>query len=399
MKSITIKDFIPTQPSPTLNETSPFYLSLANDLYDVVSKSELGGELSVGLYKAIALTLTNYMEDIVADAGLWRSFINANRELYGYSVPFYPTTESYIDYELNPQDVRFLTWYVIAMLSDKNRLIHPNDERLHQLSLTLFKVLEANYDAAPVNEAYNISRGLEFKDPEDRDKILNLGNWLFLHSYLLTPSFASTLAEISMEINNGENDFMSELNKRLDEALMNEPIGPLALFTPEWVYLMLENKLPPLPSLQEIPEHKYYTAFTRYTNGKHIMFFDSYEKLNQFFIDALSWEKGEEHLAQVKGQHDYVLMVDEKKGMLMAINVARCIKAPGNHLYDKEYAEKNAFNLLVERGLSPGDLLKVVIKNNWLPDAHFPNSEDYNFVAKYADFIARCYLQLYYRGD
>lgn len=51
------------------------------------------------------------------------------------------------------------------------------------------------------------------------------------------------------------------------------------------------------------------------------------------------------------------------------------------------------------RGLCPPDLRALVVKNGWLPDAAFPGTEDTALVRDNADFIARVYLQLYYRGD
>lgn len=399
-KKITLKDLAISQPNyPKLSESILFYVDLANKIFENIEKTEFGSKMPEGLRKKISLTLADYMQDIVADAGLWRSFVTANRQLYGFTLPFYPISDSYIDFELNEEDVRFLVWYVVAMLWEDERFVSPNDDRLLTLVSHAFHVMEENYEEAPVSEHFQMAQGLEFKDPGDREKIYSLGNWLFLHSYLLTPAFAYSLQEIADEIGMNDPDFNAKLNKRLEEAMINETCGPLALFTPEWVYLMLEGKLHEANENEASQPHKYYEAFTRFTQGRDIMYFDSYEKLNRFFIEALGWSSDEEHLSHVKGQHDYTLMVDKTKGMLMAVNVARCIASKNNPLYDKEFADKNAFSLLVVRGLCPGDLLRRIFKENWLPDAHFPGNEDYEFVNKYADFIARTFLQIYYRGD
>ncbi|MDE6254840.1 MAG: DUF3843 family protein, partial [Muribaculaceae bacterium] len=135
------------------------------------------------------------------------------------------------------------------------------------------------------------------------------------------------------------------------------------------------------------------------TGGKTVEFFDTYEALNKFFIEKLGWEAGEEHLPMMKGERDFVLMVNKYKGMLAARNVARCIASPENPYYDKDYAEKHAFDLLTVRGLCPGDLLRMIFENDWLPDARFPETEDTKLVKENRDFIARCYLQQFYVGD
>lgn len=400
MENITLQEFLLRQPSfPEVSETDSYYLALANRLYGEIAGSGAFADMPDGVARRIALTLTDYMQDIVSDAGLWRSFVDANRELYGWSVPFHEIPEDYIDYELNREDVRFLVWYAIAMLWEERRHIYPHDAALLELADRCFAVLESEYDESPVPEQYNISRGLEFTDAEDHKAIYQLGNWLFLHSYLLTPAYSLSLRDILMSENHEDPDYTAKLNKRLEDAMMQDPTGPLALFAPEWVYLMLERKLPKNKPAEEGKIHPYYEAFTKFTGGEEIRFFDSYESMNRFFIEALGWAEGEEHLSQAKGGRDYILLVSKYKGMLMARDIARCIKAPANPMYDEAYARENAFMLLSERGCCPGDLLRYVFAHEWLPDAVFPGTDDRRLVHDNRDFIARCYLQLYYRGD
>ena len=145
--------------------------------------------------------------------------------------------------------------------------------------------------------------------------------------------------------------------------------------------------------------HPYYEKFCAGSAGKEIMFFDRYEKMNDFFIDTLGWEKGKEHLDQVKGADDYILMVNREKGMLMACNIARCVNTPDNPYYDPDYAKEHAITLLTDRGRCPGDLLQMIFRQGWLTDALFAGSSDPSEVSKHQDLIARCFLQLYYRGD
>ena len=134
-------------------------------------------------------------------------------------------------------------------------------------------------------------------------------------------------------------------------------------------------------------------------DGQTIAFFKTYSELNRFFIDVIGWEKDENHLPQLSDSTDFVVMVNREKGMLVAKDIAKCIAAPSNPLYDKAFAEKHAFELLTVRGKCPVDLLKTIETNGWLPDASFPGSDNTTTVADNFDFIARCYLQGYYRGD
>lgn len=400
MKNLISKqDFLAWQPKyPEITETDPYYWELANKLAEIAEESAIYPTLPQSVIKRMALCLTGYMQDIVSDAGIWRSFVEANRKLYGWSVPFHETPEEYIDYELNREDVRFLAWYALAMGYEEKRDIFPHDPMLLDLADIWFDHLESIYEDAPVPESYNIARGLDFNDPEDSKAIYHLGQWLFLHCYLITPAFAMTLGEIVSDPELIKPENVPMLHEKLDKALMENPTGPLALFISEWLYLILNGKL--LKHNEEKGEvHPYYERFTKATGGKTLAFFDTYDAMNRFFIDQLGWEAGEEHLPMMKEEKDFVLMVNKHKGMLAARNVAKCIASPENPYYDKEYADEHAFDLLTVRGLCPGDLLRVIFENEWLPDAHFPGSNDYKLVADNQDFIARCYLQQYYTGD
>lgn len=390
------------QPSmPNETATDKFYFDLCIHLVEIAREQKLFPSYPEKVMERAALALIGYYQDVVCDGGIWRSFIEECRRLYGFTVPFY-TDEShdYIDYELNLADVKFMTWYALSMNYENRRVENPLDKEILHGATVWYQELEKVYEEAPIPEGYRFSAELEIHNEEDRPEIMRLANWLFLHCYLMTPAFALTLAEISSEYDLSDEDAIIELQKRLDVAMWQDPTGPLALYLGEWLYLIVESK--PAPEPQEakanVP-HKYYTAFTQYTGGKTMMFFETYDDMNRFFIEALGWAEGEEHIPGVKNDSYFVLMVDEYKGMLLARNVARCIAAPDNHLYDREYAKIHAIDLLTQRGVCPGDLLRLINANGWLPDAVFPGSEDNSLVARNADFIARCYLQQYYRGD
>ena len=78
MDKIKPDEFLLRQPSfPESCETDDFYLELANRLLQSMSAHAFAASMPVALLKRVALTLTDYMQDIVSDAGLWRSFVDA----------------------------------------------------------------------------------------------------------------------------------------------------------------------------------------------------------------------------------------------------------------------------------------------------------------------------------
>ena len=389
------------QPSmPDVTETDPYYYDLCNRLADIAREKGLFASYPEKVVERAALALTGYYQDVVSDAGVWRSFINACRKMYGYTVPFYSEGDNYMDYELNKADVEFMVWYALSMNYENKRLCYPYDKELIEGAQVWYEELESKYEESPIPVGYRFSAELEIHSEEDRPEIMRLANWLFMHCYLMTPAYAMTLAELAGEYDLTTEDGVIELQKRLDISMWQDPTGPLAFYLGEWLYLIVEGKEAPEQKQESTEgEHKYYTKFIDYTKGKTLQFFATYEEMNRFFIEALGWEEGVDHLNQVKDDRDFVLMVDPKKGMLLARNIAKCIAMPENPLYDKEYAKTHAISLLTERGCCPHDLLIKICENGWLPDARFPGSDDYDLVKRNRDFIARCYLQQFYRGD
>ncbi len=397
---ITMQQFLLRQPAaPEVTETDQYYLDLANSLVKISKDKGLFKSWPEKVIERTAMAVIGYYQDVICDAGIWRSFITECRNLYGHNMPFYDYGEDYMDYELNKADVRFMVWYAMAMNYEQRRELYPYDPELLKGADEWFAELDRVYDESPMPVDYRMTHELEMHAAEDSEAIYKLGQWLFMHCYLMTPAYSLTLAEIASEFDLSNPDNLPAFQERLEQSMSQDPTGPLALFLSEWLYLIVDGKRRKPKASPAKEEHKYYTAFTKYTGGETLRFFDSYEALNRFFIDALGWAEGEEHLAQMKGNHDFILMVNREKGMLVARNIARCIAAPGNDMYDPAYAKEHAIELLTVRGVCPADLLLTVCKNGWLPDAVFPGTDDHEVVKKNWDFIARCYLQQYYTGD
>lgn len=403
MEKITMQQFLLRQPSyPEVVPTDRCYLELANSLLVTADRNNLFPGWPESVVRRAALALVGYYQDVIADAGPWHAFISECRRLYGKFLPFFDISDDYMECELNLEDVRFMVWYAMAMNCEERRVVSPFDDSLASGALEWYKILEDEYEEMPMPENHYMTRGLDLHDPEDAKAVYDFGNWLFMNCYLMTPAFAMTLDEIVAGIDINSEDSLPELNKRLEKSMMEDPTGPLALYTIEWLHLIIGKKTIPEKKTTPVGEgkvHPYYEGFVREAGGDTVKFFDSYENMNRFFITALGWAEGEEHLAQVKGAHDYVLMVDREKGMLLARNVARCMKAPMNPYYDHDYACRHAIDLFTVRGLCPADLLVHAASSGWIPDARFPGSDDTSLVADNWDFIARCYLQQYYRGD
>lgn len=407
MDEITLKQFKFTQPEQEITKaTDKDYLRLANRLLNTWRNRRLMPDIEDDLKKVICIGLTGYYQDVISDAGVYRAFTDECLRLFGKRVPFHEPTEDYIDYELNREDVEFVLWYELCFNSMKYRYLAPDDAKLLTLADALFKVLEDEYDEIPDPEGYNELFDCELYDPEDAEKLHDLSQWLFWKNWLLLPAFQLTFAQIYqhwMELQQSQSDPLKakeliEADKQ--DAMAEMPTGPLALKLREWLHLILKGKMPkkrkqPL----EAEVHPWYKAFMDANNMHDIRFIKTYDELNDFLINGMGWAKDEKHLPNLEKMQDFVLMVTPDRGLMVAHSIARCVNHPLNPFYDKDYASDHAFELLSKRAVCPGDMLRFFIKNDCLPDAHFPHSANKKLVADNADFIARAYLQEYYRAE
>lgn len=419
MDNINIRQFLFSQPNGEVEQpTDKAYLAIANRLYHHWESKGLLQEAPDDLKKVVCLGLTGYYQDIVADAGLWRSFIDQCKERYGNYVPFHKDNEDYIIYELNLADVEFVTWYYLAFNSMQFRFCPPYDPRLLALAKEMYAILEDEYDEVPAPDHYKDLMDCELHNPEDTETLYDLGQWLFWRNWLLFPPFQLSYSQIYSQLveiqhNSPSPEVARERVQEIREDIMTSmPTGPLALYLREWMSLVLDGKMPPKPKKEEEDpaEHPYYTAFVKANEGRDMRFVKTYEELNEFFIKGLGWAEGEEHLSQLKGHGDFVLMATYDKGLMVAKDIAKCIKHPENELYDREHAQKFAFTLLSQRAVCPADMLLYICEHGWLPDARFPEmpameactlseEEQTQIVAENQDFIARVYLQEFYRAD
>lgn len=397
---ISEQQFLVRQPSyPAHTETTEYYYRLANMLAEsAIGRKVLEGWPTEVICRAAA-GLVGYLQDVLTDSGLWRSFVDTHMKLYGHWLPYYELSDEYVPYELNREDVKFMVWYCLSMNYEPRRILNPFDKQLVAVADLWFQMLDKIYDEAPTPEGFFIWRGLELNNAEEENEVVHFSHWLYMHCYLLTPAFAVTLGKILSEPGMREGADMARLQNALEDAMAEIPTGPLALYLREWVSLILDHKLPRSPELKsENVESPNYRRLVQATGGSEIIFIEGYDNLNKFFIDSLCWEKGEEHLPELKACRDFVLLGVKNKGMLIAHDICRCIKMPQNPYYDEEFARDNAIALLTVRGCCPIDLLKYLWEKDALPDAKFPGG-NHSVVAENHDFIARCYLQQYYRGD
>ena len=139
--------------------------------------------------------------------------------------------------------------------------------------------------------------------------------------------------------------------------------------------------------------------FLKASGGEPLMFFDSYEALKLFFVQALQWEDEEDSLLPDLKEFSDFVMYANPKGLLIGPDVAPYFADKRNPLYNAEVAEEEAYELFCEEGLCPFDLLKYGMEHELLPEAQFPFENGKELLHDNWDFVARWFLGEYYEGE
>lgn len=399
---ITTQEFMKMQPNnPRVTESDKYYLQLAVRLAKLWDNSHKFASLPERTRKDIVLAVVGYYQDIIADAGIWRSFTTLHNHLYGKPLPFFERTEDYIDSELNLDDIKFLIWYTIEGHNFENFTIFPFDKNIEWLAKLFFHVLDQNYETAPNPTEYNMAVGVDIHDVEDANSIYDLSHWLFFDCYFMKPAAKLAIAQSLMEAKNiiekEKRDVEGHLQDLNDRTMLNNPTGPLSLTIGEWMEMIVNGKMPEFLDKPKAQPHKLYTEFTAATGGSEIAFFNSYAALEKFLVEKMRWQQQEGGvLPQMKPFHNFVVLGNHDKGILIAHDVAQYIAHPDNELYDRGTAMKDGYTLVTKMGKCPVDLVKYTFSHGFAPDAVLPGDSTKRLLHDNWDFLARLYLQGYY---
>lgn len=223
-----------------------FYVGVANRILPLILKCLSGaGLFSTGTCRHLALTLTCYVEDLVAGSGIWAAFTSLHNKKYGKPLPFYNLREDSTVYPYDDElpsfhAVRFLCWYVLND-SDPETMLNPNNPGIRTLAMVLMPELTGAYDEAPETPARLMLMPEEEIGVPLFYQIRNLCTWLCDRCYLTRIADMEALTDDFNEIMSGVYQTMDcvEESAEIYNAdvfiAMNALIGPLALPSHEWL--------------------------------------------------------------------------------------------------------------------------------------------------------------------
>lgn len=227
---IDIDKYLQMQPSGVACASDEFFVRLAVRLGKVWDASSLLQSLDHSLRHEALMAVVGYFQDIVADSGLWRSFISLHHRWYGTWLPGLAPGNDYVECELNDADLRFVLRKTFARANTK-----VEDADIEQLASLFFAALDDVYLSAPTPEHYDFAQQIELHDPDDAMRVYELSNWLFWDSYLMR-----LCAPWGSE---------PPIDSQIRDAIMaSQTVGPIPLKIGEWMELIVNNKFPSSPT-------------------------------------------------------------------------------------------------------------------------------------------------------
>lgn len=226
-------------PKGMRSATDMEYSKIATEILKRISRLDVADIPASGL-KLIALNVALYFEDVISDVGIWRSFTDKIKEVYGRRLPFFDIdVENYFQDEPNLEDVKLLVWYIMLEVHH-GKIGNPENPVLERIANEAFAVLEEHFETAPVNETLKDF----FKNPQfvgDFYKMRDTMKWLIFGCYLTYVPQALNIVMAQAQ------EFMDMTHCTPDMAIYdvecNMPyrykIGPLMLLPQEWLAMIL----------------------------------------------------------------------------------------------------------------------------------------------------------------
>ena len=234
---ISARDFMERQPTwPMVAHTDKYYLALARQLATAWDESLWLSDIDDEDRRDAVLAVIGYFQDIVADAGLWRTFTTLHQREHGTPLPHYKRSEEYVDYELNVDDLRMVLHYTMGL----HHRLDPHDPQLLALAQVFFTLLDEVYVTAPVAVDLQLLLDVDLNDENDASRTYDLAYWLFWKSYLLRPWAEAAAAEAHPEAQRiiascGDSDATPLLHDLNDRIMARTAAGPLPLSVGRWI--------------------------------------------------------------------------------------------------------------------------------------------------------------------
>lgn len=240
--------------------TDSYYTALANRLCAAFMPCR-DDFYTLPILKRISLKVALYMEDIVADMGLWRSLSEQCRQLFGFDVPVYHSAGDYYADEPNRDAVAYLVWDTVRLAHD-DWTLRAEAPELHRLTDAAFDLIDSEFEKAPVNDEGKAALRQMIEDSgNDFLSLRTALSWVAMNDYLVCDDCERLLQEKWQEVHDSTRHGMTpdmEMFVSHVRMLFDYRMGPLALYPNEWLANLartygMEDKRKTLVDVQSLP--------------------------------------------------------------------------------------------------------------------------------------------------
>ena len=135
-----------------VTSTDGWYLRFADELFSLIASSRLYTDKTPEDIQNVAVLLTIYLEDSIANDGGWRRFSDLCYKLYDRNLPFYEIPADYVSDEINEVDIAFVLWKLNSNDDDEAVIANPFDEKILELANNVYEAMDVVFEEAPICE-------------------------------------------------------------------------------------------------------------------------------------------------------------------------------------------------------------------------------------------------------
>ncbi len=240
---LSVKQFMQHQPGyPSVSDTDKYYFVVAVHVARAWDRLGVLVDIDERVRVRVVLAVIGYYQDVVADAGLWRTFTSLHMRQHGQPLPHYIRSDDYIDFELNVDDLRYLIWYTLDYSPEVDCALSPHDESLLLLARAMHEVLDYDYEHAPVPVELTMLTGVDLNDENERQATYDLAYWFYWRSYMMQGNSIAATNEAMPQAHEiiarcGESDATPLLHDLNDRIMSSRPatMGPITLPLSQWL--------------------------------------------------------------------------------------------------------------------------------------------------------------------
>lgn len=191
------------QPYSKQTDIDQYYMEIANRVLKVLDDEEENFSywgIDSERREDMALALAQWFQDVVAQGGIWTTFIHECKKRYGSYLPFYHIDEKeYYDDEVNLVDVQFLVWHYIQFMHQADTVINPENFAVCNIAKEMYEIFDSEFENAPINDDWHdalhpkaFDEPLLFSFREYLYKLINC-DYLYLNAYEAIAKFTENV--------------------------------------------------------------------------------------------------------------------------------------------------------------------------------------------------------------